>query len=356
MKGSWFYGAAALAAAGLLLAAGAFAGGNQREDVKTGVRIGVLLYRGDDTFISTLRTSLESRAKEYEQETGLKVTLDIMDAKSSQNTQNSQAERLISLNCDALCVNMVDRSAASVIIDKAIAADIPLVFFNREPVAEDMNRWEKLFYVGADAKESAVLQGQIVAEAYHENPDSLDRNGDGHVSYVILEGESSHQDSLIRTEWSIQTLKDGGVPLEKIAGGIANWEKSQASALMEQWLKAYPDEIELVISNNDDMALGAIEAMDREGILKGYIKVVGIDGTPVGQEAVSSGQLLGTVESYKDQYARMIFDLACRLSLDQPVDPEGELEEGRYFWCPQRSVTQKDLTETMTRPRWYSGS
>lgn len=61
----------------------------------------------------------------------------------------------------------------------------------------------------------------------------------------------------------MQTLKDRGVPIEKITGGIANWERSQASALMEQWLSAYPDTIELVISNNDDMALGAIDALER---------------------------------------------------------------------------------------------
>ena len=131
---------------------------------------------------------------------------------------------------------MVDRSAASGVIDKAMEAGIPIVFFNREPVEEDMNRWDKLYYVGADPRESAVLQGQILVNAYQENPRTLDENGDGLVSYVLLEGESSHQDSLIRTEQSIQTLKDGGVPIERITGGIANWERSQASALMEQWL------------------------------------------------------------------------------------------------------------------------
>ena len=101
----------------------------------------------------------------------------------------------------------MDRSAASIIIDKAMDAGIPVVFFNREPVEEDMNRWEKLYYVGADAKESAVLQGNILVEAYRDDPRTLDLNGDGLVSYVLLEGETSHQDSLIRTEWSIQTLK-----------------------------------------------------------------------------------------------------------------------------------------------------
>ena len=79
---------------------------------------------------------------------------------------------------------------------------------------------------------------QIVADQYEKDPSSLDRNGDGVISYVLLEGESNHQDSLIRTEWSVQTLKDRGVPIEKITGGIANWERSQASALMEQWLSS----------------------------------------------------------------------------------------------------------------------
>ena len=230
---------------------------------KHAIRIGVSLYRADDTFIGNIRSELEKRAKEYEQETGIKVTLDIQDAKGNQYVQNKQVERFISLGCDTLCVNPVDRTTSSGIIDAAAAADIPVVFFNRQPVEEDMDRWDRLYYVGADAKESAVLEAEIVADQYEKDPASLDKNGDGVISYVLLEGESNHQDSLIRTEWSVQTLKDRGVPIEKITGGIANWERSQASALMEQWLELYPDTIELVLSNNDDMALGAIDALDR---------------------------------------------------------------------------------------------
>ena len=233
---------------------------------KHAIRIGVSLYRADDTFIGNIRSELEKRAKEYEQETGIKVTLDIQDAKGNQYVQNKQVERFISLGCDTLCVNPVDRTTSSGIIDAAAAADIPVVFFNRQPVEEDMDRWDRLYYVGADAKESAVLEAEIVADQYEKDPASLDKNGDGVISYVLLEGESNHQDSLIRTEWSVQTLKDRGVPIEKITGGIANWERSQASALMEQWLELYPDTIELVLSNNDDMALGAIDAIDRAGV------------------------------------------------------------------------------------------
>ena len=311
------------------------------EEKKTSLRIGVLLYRGDDTFIGTLRNSMEQAAKEYEKETGVRVTLDVRDAKRNQLTQNSQAERMIDLGCDVLCVNMVDRSAASGVIDQAMESDIPIVFFNREPVAEDMNRWEKLYYVGADAKESAVLEGQILVDAYQKNPSTLDRNGDGVVSYVLLEGETNHQDSLIRTEWSIETLKDGGVPIEKITGGIANWERSQASALMEQWLLAYPDKIELVISNNDDMALGAIDAMDRAGINR--IRVVGIDGTTPGLDAVKSGKMLGTVSSDKSGYADAIFTIAASAGLGEPISEKIGLTDGKYYWTTQNHVTKDNL-------------
>ena len=322
--------AASVAAVGGLWFYGTKDGG--REEKKTALRIGVLLYRNDDTFIGTLRNSLEQAAKDYEKETGIRVALDVRDAKRNQITQNSQAERMIDLDCDVLCVNIVDRSAASGIIDKAMEADTPIVFFNREPVAEDMNRWEKLYYVGADAKESAVLEGQILVDAYKKNPSSLDRNGDGVVSYVLLEGETNHQDSLIRTEWSIQTLKDGGVPIRRITGGIANWEKNQASALMEQWLSEYGTEIELVIANNDDMALGAIDAIERAGIVTGTIKLVGIDGTPAGQDAFREGKLFGTVESSKEIYAKRIFDTAEELAMGREVTQE------KYFWSPQQMI------------------
>lgn len=308
---------------------------------KHAIRIGVSLYRADDTFIGNIRSELEKRAKEYEQETGIKVTLDIQDAKGNQYVQNKQVERFISLGCDTLCVNPVDRTTSSGIIDAAAAADIPVVFFNRQPVEEDMDRWDRLYYVGADAKESAVLEAEIVADQYEKDPASLDKNGDGVISYVLLEGESNHQDSLIRTEWSVQTLKDRGVPIEKITGGIANWERSQASALMEQWLELYPDTIELVLSNNDDMALGAIDALDRAGGKK--ISVVGIDGTTQGQDAVQSGKMLGTVSSDKTGYATAIFTIAAAAGMGEPIPGEITLDKGKYYWSRQNNVVKEKI-------------
>ncbi len=330
---------AAMCMAALMCAALACGCIQDSQDGQAAIRMGVSLYRGDDTFINNIRSELESCAKQYEQETGTRVILDIQAAKGNQNTQNNQVERFLSLGCDVLCINPVDRMAVSSIIDQAMRENVPVVFFNRQPVEEDMNRWDQLYYVGVDAKETAILQGNIIADHYRKAPDDIDRNKDGVISYVLLEGESSHQDSLIRTEWSIQTLKDCGVPIEKITGGIANWERSQASALMEQWLERYPGKIELVISNNDDMALGALDAMERAGVSQ--IQVVGIDATEPGMEAVNSGRMMGTVSSDKEGYARTVFELALDLAMEKDIRPEIPLADGKYYWCDQKIIDRK---------------
>ena len=305
--------------------------GRAQNKGKSAVRIGVALYRSDDTFINNLRRELEQYAKEYEKESGRKIVLDIQAAKGNQSVQNRQVDRFVSLDCDVLCVNPVDRMAVSSIIDKAMAADTPVVFFNRQPSTEDMNRWDRLCYIGVDAKETAVLQGQIVADHYREHPEQLDPNGDGVVSYVLLEGETSHQDSLIRTEWSVKTILDEGVQLERLTGGIGNWERSQASALMEQWLEQYGRKIELVLSNNDDMALGALDAMERAGITG--ICVVGIDATDPGLAAVREGKMIGTVSADKAGYAKTIFNTALELS------EKGSAAKEKYYWCRQEILT-----------------
>lgn len=313
---------------------------NKAKDNKT-IRIGVAIYRGDDTFISTMMGDLDDYAKMIEQEKGIKIKIDIADANENQSIQNDQINKFISLKYDVLCVNMVDRTEASTIIDKAIEANIPIVFFNREPVEEDMNRWEKMYYVGSDAKKQAVLQGELVIDAYKADPGSIDINGDGTIQYVMLEGEIRHQDSMVRTEWSVLTLKNSGLELEKLVGGIANWERTQASALMETWHKLYGDQIELIICNNDDMALGVVDALDRANY--SFHNIVGIDGTPQGINAVKEGKILGTVMSDTTLHAKAIFDIAYALTTGGDVSEVVTLEDNKYVRIEQKKLTLKEV-------------
>ena len=131
------------------------------------VRVGVALYQQNDTFISTVVQDLELQARGWEEETGRKLTLTITDGGNSQSTQNDQVDRFLDRGYNAVCVNIVDRTAAAVLVDKAEAAGVPIIFFNRQPVQEDLDRWEYAYYVGARAEESGEIQGQIVADAWN---------------------------------------------------------------------------------------------------------------------------------------------------------------------------------------------
>lgn len=139
-------------------------------------------------------------------------------------------DRFIARGYDVLCVNIVDRTAAAVVVDKAQEAGIPLIFFNRQPVDEDIRRGEQVYYVGVDAQGNGALQGQLVLDVWQQEKAALDRNGDGVLQYAMLEGEPGHQDALLRTEYSVKTLTDAGVAVEKLASDTANWNRSQASA------------------------------------------------------------------------------------------------------------------------------
>ena len=304
------------------------------------IKIGVTLYKQDDTFISTISEHLQNAAKQRELQDRVKITLNILDGKGNQSIQNDQVDRFLNQGYDVICVNEVDRTNASVIIDKARSADIPVVFFNREPVEEDMQRWEKVYYVGSVASESGTMQGQIVVNLFDEDPSAVDLNGDGKIQYVMLEGEPGHQDAAIRTEYCIKTLTMSGIQVEKLANDTANWQRAQASAKMAQWLED-PDigpRIEVIFCNNDDMALGAIDAYQAAGI--GQLPViVGIDATPPAIQAVKDGLLNGTVRNDAKGQAQAIFDIAYALATDvSPAEIYPSLD-GKYVWMPHHIVT-----------------
>ena len=317
-----------------------------RQEPDDRLRIGVALYTQDDTFISTMAQNLEQLVQEEESRIGQKITLFISDSRSNQTTQMDQVDRFLNRGCDVLCVNLVDRTAAAVIVDKAAEAEVPLIFFNRQPVDEDIQRWDQTYYVGASAPESGTLQGRLVLDAWQSGRDRLDRNGDGVLQYVMLEGEPGHQDSLLRTEYSIRAVTDGGVEVERLARDTANWNRAQAAARTRQWLEEYGDQIEVILSNNDDMALGSIDALsETDRALEDWPLIVGVDATAPALEALAAGQLYGTVFNDGRGQAQAMLDLALALYTGADPAQAVELEDGHYVWLPYRPVTREDLTQ-----------
>lgn len=303
------------------------------------VRIGVAVYKGDDTYISNMTAALQASVDAYCARTGETIYVTVSDAQESQATQNDQIDRFLSLDYDVLCVNLVDRTDAGRVVDKARAADVPVVFFNREPVLEDLTAWDKLYYVGSDARESAELQAGIVLDLWNTDRSALDLNGDGVLQYVMLEGESRHQDTIIRTEVPIQALKDAGIPLERLDGDQADWNRSQAAALTEGYFERWGGDIELIFCNNDDMALGAADAAARLHV--DFHNIVGIDGTPQGIEAVDDGRLLGTVVMDYATHGETIFNLARTLAAGGNAADAAQVGDDRSVRIPMYVYTGK---------------
>ncbi len=331
-----------LAAAGLLLSLLSGCQSSPSADQEP-LRVGVAIYTGEDTFISTVVHDLERIAQETEMDQQVKINLSIQDGRTNQTNQLDQIDGLLDRGCDILCVNIVDRTAAAVLIDKAEKANVPLIFFNRQPVAEDIQRWEHVYYVGAQAEQSGLLQGRIVLSAWNMDQAGLDHNQDSTLQYVMLEGEPGHQDALLRTEYATKPLTDAQIPVEKLGSDTANWSRGQAAAKTRQWIQAFGDQIEVVFANNDDMALGAIDAF-REAGFQELPLIVGVDGTLPALEAVAAGELQGTVLNDAEGIAQTMMDLILALHTGQPPASAVELVDGHYVWLPYQQITAKNLS------------
>lgn len=252
--------------------------------------IGVTIYKYDDNFMSFVRTAIENAAEG-------KAELIMNDSQNDQAKQNDQVDAMIAKGVDALAINLVDPGAAPAIAEKAEAAGIPVIFFNKEyPEGTDKIPYDKVAYVGTTSAESGIIQGELIVDAWKANAD-WDKNGDGKMQYVMLMGEPGHPDAEARTKESIATVQSAGIEVEEVAMQTGMWDASKAKELMETWLAAHGDKIEMVVCNNDGMALGATEALKAAGYFEGdkYMPVVGVDAIPEALELIKQDILTGTV-------------------------------------------------------------
>ena len=338
----------------LLLLFNLSACGNAGEKkAKKKIKIGVTLYDSYDTFLTGYMRAFDKEVAEKRAE-GYEVNVLQYNAAGSQAMQNEQVEEMLQNSCDVLCVNLVDRTAPSQIIDMAKKKDVPVIFFNRELVEEDLNQWNKLYYVGADAKQSGILQGELVledvkgAEKEGQLPPELDRNGDGKLQYLIFEGEAGHQDSIMRTDYVVSTIQDAGIPLDRLDYSIANWSRAEAQSKMMQLYPEFQGKIELILSNNDDMALGVIDAYDKIGVQKDLRPwIYGIDGTKAGLAAIEKGSMRATVYNDEVGQSKALFRIAFQLASEGAEDGEGtEIE--KITRLPYRKVRRKNYAEFRT--------
>lgn len=326
----------------LSLMSALFSGCNfSKDDTVTQIKIGVTLYDQYDTYLGQLMDSFNEFVTES-RKNGNDIIVSVYDASNSQTKQNDQVKEMIEAGCQVICVNLVDRTDPSIIIDMARKAEVPIIFFNRELVESDLMQWEKLYYVGADAFESGIMQGELAAEAISRDK-RIDKNGDGIIQYLVIEGEAGHQDAILRTEYAVDTLIEAGIKVDKEGSAIANWSREQAQAKVAQYINEGGEDLEVIFANNDDMALGAIDAYKKANIeLSKRPVIYGIDGTQEGLQALLSGSMAGTVYNDKEGQAKALYELAYDLATHTDISDVG-LTDDKYIRLPYTKVTIENV-------------
>ena len=307
------------------------------------VTVGVSIRKYDDTFLTEMRNHIAVKAEE------IGVEIDVTDSKADQTTQNNNIDLYLTKGYEALAVNMQERSAADVVINKANLDDVPVVFFNTEPFAEALALSDKVYYVGAKAEESGTMQGVALAEYWDAHPEA-DLNGDGVIQYVMIKGEPGHQDAELRTEYSIKYLTENGYKVECLAEDTGMWDRVKGQDKMATFLAAHPDKIEAVFANNDDMALGAIEALKAQGYFgEGgkYVPVMGVDATAVGKDAIKAGEMLATSLNDAKNQAYATIELAALLAKGEEPTAENYsyTVDGKYIWIPYVAVNAGNVDQ-----------
>ena len=299
----------------------------------TTYKVGVAIYQYNDNFMTLYRQEIEAYFKTLETDS-VKYEITMVDGKNDMAEQTAQIETFITQGMDVIICNLVQTSSADVIIDKVVAADIPLILINREPLGENGDEsYEgiinnpKVCYVGADARQSGTYQGEIVLALDNKG----DINGDGVVNYVMVVGDPENPDAQYRTEFSIKALTDAGVKVNCLTEQIGNWDQTKGQEIVANALAQYGDEIEVVFCNNDGMALGAFAAIEAAGRKVGEdIYLLGVDALEQCQEMVKAGTMTGTVLNDHIGQSHAAVDAAVAALKGETLQ--------NYYWVPYIKV------------------
>ena len=319
------------------------------ETTGSAARVGVFYYSFSDAFISSVRSALDEAL------TSAGIEYQNFDGNSSQATQNESITTALSDGYNVLLVNLVDTAsvdAANAIIEQADAAGAQVIFFNRAVEGDDqegvvLNAHENVAFVGTDAPEAGHLQGEMIGNYLSENFDTVDLNGDGKISYAMFMGQVGNVEAIYRTQYSVE---DAVAILAENGHGTAddpalvyfdannadgyqadqqgNWSAQAAMEYMQTNLSQYSEAngnmIECIIANNDNMAEGAISALQAAGYNNGEgtttIPVFGVDATDSAKAQIANGYMTGTVEQSATGMANALLGMVQNVSSGSTMD------------------------------------
>ena len=304
----------------------------------------VFYYDYSDAYVSSVRTQLTRLLNE---ET---IPFREYDGDFNQTTQTSQIEEAILLGADLLIVNVVN-SGSTYTADElcllADHADVPILFFNRCPEADGdegvvLGYYKNAAYVGTDPEEAGHMQGKMIGQFLLENYEAVDLNEDGVISYAHFKGEGANTEAIYRTRYAVEDadaiLEESGYrPLQYFDSSSVDkyqldmtgrWSAAAAQSYMTSNLLSFnPNEgnmIELIISNNDDMADGAIRALNAWGMNLGTedcitIPVFGVDATVTARQLIRERKMTGTIEQDPEALASCILKIVENVRDDRDL-------------------------------------
>ncbi|TNC48034.1 sugar ABC transporter substrate-binding protein [Rubellimicrobium rubrum] len=289
--------------------------------------VGVSMSAFDDNFLTVLRNGMVEHAETLDG-----VDLQIEDAEDDVGKQLNQIENFIAAGVDAIVVNAVDTSATQAISDAAAAAGIPLVYVNRQPINIDTLPDNQAF-VASDETEAGTLQATEVCRLLKEN-------GAPQANLLVLQGELSNQGAVVRTQMIHDTAATPDCSFMKIVEEqTGNWQRQQGADLMANWITAGV-EYDAVVANNDEMAIGAIQALKSAGIAMDSVVVAGIDATQDALAAMQAGDLDVTVFQDAAGQGRGAVNAALALAGGEAVEQK--------VYIPFQLVTPENLQDYMT--------
>lgn len=295
---------------------------------KAALKVGVFYYNYADTFISSVRAAVDEQFK------AAGLDFQNFDGANNQTTQSEQIDTALAQGFNLLLVNIVNtksEDAALEVVKKAKEVGAQVIFFNREVTDKTVKEGEgKVAFVGTDAPEAGHLQGKMVGDYVLANYDAIDLNKDGKISYMMLMGELGNAEAIARTEFGVKDADAVLTAANKPALEFYDakntdkykvdpdgaWSAKAASEIMTtafaEYNEANKNMIELVIANNDGMAMGAIEALGTLGFNTGdakFIPVFGVDATAEAVAAIQAKKMVGTVKQSAEGMATSLMTL-----------------------------------------------
>ncbi len=312
-------------------------------------KAGVCWYNFADTFISNARQTLDNVSK-----ADGTVLVSNADSQGDVATQMNNMDNFYTQGVDFLVVNNINYNAISELVAKAKEKNTTMIFANTtSPSDADFASNQNLWFVSSAAEQSGKIMGDAAVNYWKSRPEA-DRNKNGKLDYIMLLGQQGNYDTEMRSTKSIDAIKAAGITVNNIGGElICDWQTQKAQDTVQALLANYGKEVDFIFACNDDMALGAINALKAAGLDKddkSYVPVCGVDATVKGVQAIEDGTMLVTALNNPVDLSKAIYKVMYLLAEGQEVTTEtmnrpGVTVDGHRVWLSYKAITKDNVSD-----------